>query len=535
MASLPDIPGYYYEEQNWKDEEKKKYFKIEKSHTAPSSAAWSSSNVKRRKHDDAQAAAAIKKLRIQAARVKRARVLQEPLTGGFLNRMFSATDPYEVSYVAFAQGLRDKGRLNYPDEPASADDVEPNLNCLYVNGSDEKTGLGVAYVAEWNDRTILGYYMARDKNDRLVDFPHHRYRIPRGSLGFYSPRREMVNLPSISDIKCHEPSRSIIVTSSGPAWGDVSIQMFSPPLSEPGDEERPYWLLGEADSMQSLSLFGRRKSHCIYSCTPAPAASDMLCALATGSGVVQFLPHRPYSLTRIPCDIVAQPHGHHDEDDDWVARMGAMGGEMFSVDFARGNHNVLFAGGRSRGIHMADLREAPTAWARPVACGPVAHVRSVNEHQVVVAGINDHLALYDLRFTGRDSRFRSQGWGSSSSSSAAARGKKGATKTTTTTTKPLLTFPGYRNQAHLLQIGFDVDADHGLAAAAHDDGRIALYSLRTGRQLRSPDVDATRSSGVVKALTLATMPRDRNPSLFAGIGQGVQAYSFASPPDEWEG
>lgn len=55
----------------------------------------------------------------------------------------------------------------------------------------------------------------------------------------------MVNLPSISDIKCHEPSRSIIVTSSGPAWGDVSIQMFSPPLSDPGDEERPYWLLGE--------------------------------------------------------------------------------------------------------------------------------------------------------------------------------------------------------------------------------------------------------------------------------------------------
>lgn len=134
------------EEQNWKDEEKKKYFKIEKSHTAPSSAAWSSSNVKRRKHDDAQAAAAIKKLRIQAARVKRARVLQEPLTGGFLNRMFRAVDPYEVSYAAFAQGLRDKGRLNYPGEPASADDVEPNLSCLYVNGSDEKTGLGVAYV-----------------------------------------------------------------------------------------------------------------------------------------------------------------------------------------------------------------------------------------------------------------------------------------------------------------------------------------------------------------------------------------------------
>ncbi len=125
--------------------------------------------------------------------------------------------------------------------------------------------------------------------------------------------------------------------------------------------------------------------------------------------------------------------------------------------------------------------------------------------------------------------------------------------------KPLVTFPEYKNDAHVYEIGLDVLLDrgtytHGAVAAAHDDGRVGLYSLYDGSRLRSPVLDAINVSvagvgtgtrfgsgaaaeggGVVKTLMFSEMPGDSNVSLFIGEGGTVKKYSLGlgKGEDEW--
>ena len=68
------------------DPQKKRYFKIEANKTAPRNAPWSADSVKRRKIESHEADLARKRVEQTKGRVKRARVLAEPLSGGFLLR-----------------------------------------------------------------------------------------------------------------------------------------------------------------------------------------------------------------------------------------------------------------------------------------------------------------------------------------------------------------------------------------------------------------------------------------------------------------
>ncbi|KAG5996947.1 hypothetical protein E4U52_005444 [Claviceps spartinae] len=196
--------------------------------------------------------------------------------------------------------------------------------------------------------------------------------------------------------------------------------------------------------------------------------------------------------------------------EEFSQALGSRSPEIFTQDFQQGNHNVLFSGGRQPRLWITDVRAPVTEVMYAPHTSAINHVRSVNPHQVLVAGLKNSMSLYDTRFFGKKSN---------ASSSGRKRGGNGRA--------PLLTFPGYKNAAHV-HTGWDVCAELGLVAAAHDDGTVKLFSLKTGRVLKSPAVDSVRTDTPIKALMFSTMSGERLPSLWVGEGHDVRKFSMGA-------
>lgn len=161
-----------------KDEEKGKYFKIEKSHLAPSSAAWSSDNVKRRKVEDEAHRAAERRKRLLRNHIRRhPALIRDDFTSGLLDREVGApsaakglgarvTREYgegEIRGRSWARGLEGKGEVSFA--PSFVRGRMANMGCFWVDGGDERTGMGVGY-GGLDEETLVGSYIPTDENER---------------------------------------------------------------------------------------------------------------------------------------------------------------------------------------------------------------------------------------------------------------------------------------------------------------------------------------------------------------------------------
>ncbi|OLN86201.1 hypothetical protein CCHL11_04201 [Colletotrichum chlorophyti] len=478
------IPGYYY------DEEKGKYFKIEKAASAPQGAAWSSESVKRRKiqHREAEAVAA-RRERLKR-HIVRSAVLRDPLLGGFLEvelgvrreggqRADGALSVEDVPAVAWAKGLVDKGEV--PFVPSFARQSFPNIPCFYVGGDDVKTGLGIAY-ATLDEETLIGSYIPMDENDRIC-FSTDASSRPEHRL---SHRHEMIGCPQISSINYHPHSHRMIITSREPS-NTCDLYLFSPPKSAQNDD-RPTWLLDRANHLRHISFNTGRREGVVNQTTPAPHSSSLACVIGTSYGLLKLT---------------------SDERIQWLGpprpRPGPAEGDFFDQTFLPSNSDVLLAGGRNRDVKLIDLRAKWTEWDAISAAGPVSHLRAINPHQFLTAGPRSRMALFDIRYR----RSRPNG------------------------VRPLVEFAGYKNEAHM-HIGWDVDIASGVVAAAHDDGRVGVYSLVSGHRLRCPAVDAVRARTPVKSMQFQTMPGRRHASLFMGVGPNLKMFSIGAMGDNDE-
>lgn len=324
----------------------------------------------------------------------------------------------------------------------------------------------------------------------------------------------------MSSISYHAPSHKIMLTSREPD-ASCGLYFFSPPLSDQSDLDRPHWLLGEstqllplrsrsnpraANHYQRLSIRHRlRDEWLVHKSTPAPASSDLICAIGTNAGILRVMSNETMSWA----SAQTPPKGTQSPQ------------EIFDLDFVRGNHNVLVAGGRQPRLWTADLRTQEAEWTCARHASTITHVRSLTEHHVLVAGLEHNMCLYDLRFM-------------------ALQAPTPIHKTASS--RPLLSFPGYRNEAHI-HTGFDVSTELNVVASAQDDGIVRLFSLRSGRQiLPKPAMPGTRSleatrkqalGGIwrdvpVRAMMFQTMPRDKMPSLFVGDGPLLRKFSFGA-------
>ena len=86
----------------------------------------------------------------------------------------------------------------------------------------------------------------------------------------------------------------------------------------------------------------------------------------------------------------------------------------------------------------------------------------------------------------------------------------------------------YKNSARI-DVGLDFSKDFGTVAAAHDDGKVALYSVRTGNRLPSPAVDKIHSGyGAIHCVQFEPFPGDTMPTLFVGERGNINAYTLGS-------
>lgn len=204
--------------------------------------------------------------------------------------------------------------------------------------------------------------------------------------------------------------------------------------------------------------------------------------------------------------------------------MEASQGDILALEYLPLNPaEVLLFGTRSGTVGLLDQRTPTREWFSLEHKSSVAHLKAVGEFEVLAAGPKSAMAVYDLRCI-RDGANNAGGQ---------VCGNK---------TMPIVQFAEYKNQAHI-HMGLDVlvepGLDGGVVAAAHDDGKVALFSLRDGKRLKSPAVDAINvnkagAGNVVKSLQFATMPCDKLASLFVGEGARINKYSFGRG-DEGDG
>jgi len=512
------IPGYYY------DAAKGKYFKIEKTATAPSSAAWSLENVKRRKVEDKQAALQRQQVVRNKDRVRRAPVLESPLTGDFLARELggcgSRGRPRDVVAGCFVDGLVEKGCLPLGDARwGGGGGMRRNVQHMYVDGQDRKTGICTAFLTIDGD-SLVSTYVPRDSNGRV----HRRlladYHTPPTHVAPY----QEITVSQISDIKCHQLSSQILITCRSPG-PDVSFWAFSPKVTA-ADDPRPNWLLSWNGSSvyRCIRTPGRNSSsgqntsaNAASTIGIAPPGSDLTAMIGTNSGIVQW--HNNGTTSWLTPETSSFPssssavHGAHRRHGKHFASSVAETNpfrDIFAIEFQHNNPRVALFGGRPGSLWIGDTRMPVQEWDSITVPSSIAHIRSVREHLVLVAGLKNTLALYDLRFRKTDPgrktehqkqhSFHGRHYGHHASR---GRGRGGNiaqhdnTRSSDTNNKnadrPVLRFREYRNAAHV-DIGFDYDPDSGAVAAAHDDGTVALYSVRAGHRLLPPSTSSLTSS-----------------------------------------
>ncbi|KAL2265648.1 hypothetical protein VTJ83DRAFT_6748 [Remersonia thermophila] len=482
------------------------------------------------------------------------------------------------------------------------------------NGGDDEREIGVVY-AVFEGGEVAASYVPRDREDR-INFRYATERYPALSFRptYYPQPRGRV----VSSIGFHEPSSTMLLACQN--TGGVVIGHFHPDIREgspawvlPGGTDNL--------TIHEAKLAGDRNfTGGIHTLQPAPTGSPLLCVVGTDKGILQLRPDGSNPalawLTPPPPPPGWQKQHHHDPPHR--KPRGGKGyrhnpshssassstspywhhGTVLSLDFSPQNpSSLLLAGTRSGRVALLDLRvPAHQQWKGPQGNGraeddgvlsiahasSAAHVRCVGPHDVLVAGPRNAMAVYDVRWL-KQQRQRQQEqqkqwhtqqkgpqnqkpngprWSSLDSTNpwppqrgGGGGGGRGGNPTTTT---PILTFPAYRNEAHI-HIGLDVltspgygygygygeapggscsfsALSHGrgrggVVAAAHDDGTVGLYSLVDGTRLGGGAVDGFRSPGaetgaVVRKLAWRTLPGDRHPSLLVAKGEGVDKFSF---------
>lgn len=300
-----------------------------------------------------------------------------------------------------------------------------------------------------------------------------------------------------------------------------------PPHRPLGGE--PRWLLGECDVYNHYRLDDRVAD--VHSVSVAPASHpNSLMLLATNSGLLEFYQE---SDDHCHCPRFIDMGPQHRNR------------EVLSADFHPTNPNIVFAGRRdgkffridrrtpdrrAEGEH-GDWKTSSLTTGQDVYHGPssVAHLRALDDHQLLAAGPTSSMAVYDVRWM---KKVTDNNWDH--------KGKRPQQRGQGTTI-PVVRMYEYTNMPHI-DIGLDLAMNlggtgGGVVAAGQDDGTVGLFSVRTGQKLRAGDIDRIKLSerqGVIKAIQFAAMPWEREMSLFIGVGSVVKKYSVGAGEEEDE-
>ncbi|KAI0096529.1 hypothetical protein F4814DRAFT_434983 [Daldinia grandis] len=483
-----EIPGYYW------DEDKKRYFKIEQGKTAPSNAPWSSDSVKKRKAEGAEAAEHANQAALSKKRIVRSETLEHPLIGGFFNRELGAPR-YDHIAASFAHGIVEKGAVEF-----TWGREHTTLTHMAVTNRGPE-GLCKVYASP-DGRVCDSAYTLRDIESGRVGsrFRTLSYTCPlRGQPLHLGPVREIVLSPMAGIGYSSKYDAAIIIPRQFQRPEPVFLRLNSDVQNALAPE-----LISRQPAVNPLRYI---KTHLPWStnfatchdpiealalCVAPTTSPDLLCVVGTTHGLVYY---NDLGYMAVPF-----PLGHFNFGDPMGRPPTA---DTFSITFKAENPNILLFGGRPGRLFTGDLRCEYPKWTNIKVCDTITHVKQVSEHKVLVAGLRNMLSVFDTRYCA--SKFLH-------------------TKPQTATT-PFLQITGFKNGPYL-DLGLDVDRDSGVVAAAHDDGKMALYSVRSGRRLQCADVDGIAARGPIHCVQWETFVGDNTPSLFVGADHRAKVYSF---------
>ncbi|XDG03357.1 hypothetical protein ABKA04_002972 [Annulohypoxylon sp. FPYF3050] len=233
---------------------------------------------------------------------------------------------------------------------------------------------------------------------------------------------------------------------------------------------------------------------------PNPMVTENQCLVGTDSGLMK--------LTKTGLFTLITPPPEQNTD---VYPNAKLFGTMFGVDCHRTNPNVVFCGGRPGKLFIGDLRQQPYDWNCIQLPQSISHVRAVDDNQVLVAGLRSMMSVYDVRFCdlANVNETYDISWGPKRHIAG----------------NPVVTMPGYESYSRY-NTGFDLDRSMGIVAASHDDNKVALFSVRSGRRLPSRDIDIFQSMERVQSLQFETLEGDSSPTLFIPDRYEMLTYSL---------
>lgn len=477
------------------DTKSEKYFAIQANYAAPASSSYSSQDVKRRKLRDEKEVEAAKKEERQARRIRQAKILHEPLAGGSLRRE-TGIDGFNPAQI-LAGGLVPRGHHTL------------------IAPSNREMGSGIFSIGHKPDvgSSVFELRHAINGYIQLYQFDLQNSNLSSQDFGLdfqnYAEDR-IAGRPLTTEITsvCANETYGTLATTWLICAASYGI-MLSPTRVEDVDENNIH-----LDRRQVVLGPGvtRGSDVCIFSSTPAPPQSNLLFAFGTSAGVLATDNHGSFDTTFVT------PAPDKDQPDD-----------IFAVDFLADNPSILLSGGRRGVLSLTDLR-IPMSSAKPDTIthpSSITHIRQIDQHRLIVSGLNSNLAQYDLRFR------RTRNLRPTPEQRTKAKSKLNLRPTTA-----ILTYPDYQNSASH-QAGFDIDLEAGIVAAAQEADEftpaVQLFSLHGGYKLASPLANGFQAKGdedlLVKCLRFARDSDSGMKSLYVGQKKVIQRYAWGEVDD----
>ena len=308
------------------------------------------------------------------------------------------------------------------------------------------------------DPSISSFYFTRATRRDIIEFTFRGADPRHDSTAIDMAPCRIVSL-NLS------PSRILLATSLGSRYSGLTLTR----LPEPDDFYSVFHTMAlglpiqeHPVSQATQKLFLPDTTFWQSSPKPHPSGSEF--AIAAGSRVM-----RTFLCDGWDWDIAA---GYSSPDQS----------DALALDWL--DTNVVLCGHRKGKVILWDTRASGThARSPPIQhSASVAHVRRLSQSKIVIAGLEDQLSIYDLRFptlnhpssspsrtsTPADQDQDTEDGQPPASSEPASKPPK-PTPTPTPKTTPYLTLPHYLNRTHPGHIlGFDVSPDANLIAAASD-------------------------------------------------------------------
>ncbi|TAQ84905.1 hypothetical protein B7494_g6774 [Chlorociboria aeruginascens] len=462
---MREIPGYYY------DETKEKYFKIPPSST-PSNTAYSIKDVKRRRDERDETEARTRSRELRKNRIQKSPFLEHALIGRFLVKEYGRRR-LDVAQI-FASGLENCEVLwhtfwEFNNTPPlfsikHRPDISPSCMDAYMVCND------VLYMA----RTRNGFSTTEEISSESSRV--HRF----GHSG------------ESTSLSIHQDRTMLAMTwLAGSSNAGIGLAHIPGTFSGSLDDERPTITFGPGTTHgQEVDM---------WTSTPAPSASSLLFAFGSSHGIITVDKDTLNASWAGP-----NPNAFHQSPRG-----------VFALEFLANDPSVLLSGCRKGILNITDLRTPVSNQDEDTINHPgsITHIRQLDNHRILVAGLNSSLCQYDLRFRKLDA--------------STQRGGHNLVPT-----RPILQYPDFKN-SYVQKIGFDVDVELGVIATANQDGKaISLFSLHGGQLIKTYKDTLLREDQRIKCLIFAEDVKHRLKNIYWESNMAFKRWAWVGDTDD---